>query len=233
MVNTFITTGAADRDFSQSAVRLDNRRLNKQITEAKQILRLCDDLHLVAEVCQWPPCPSNPLLRPHWASTIATSYNALSHKLTFINNQMIWDHDRKTVYKATKYQTVADGIVINGKLYRRDQVCFHELGERQVSFGYVNHPAARMWVGYETALRVYINSHVTEWHARGYKSHTHIGPVTPFVVPWWRSYDILHISHQASLLRKANEHYRNFFQLSLEQQALGYWWPSANMPPVQ
>ena len=43
-------------------------------------------------------------------------------------------------------------------------------GNHRVPKGWYNHPATKMWRGYETTLYTYIEAMVTEWKRRGYKS---------------------------------------------------------------
>ena len=43
-------------------------------------------------------------------------------------------------------------------------------GNHRVPKGWVNHPAVKMWRGYEGALTLYVLAMVREWERRGYKS---------------------------------------------------------------
>lgn len=54
------------------------------------------------------------------------------------------------------------------------------------------------------------------------------GPVAIALYPWWFQWRPLHLSHQASLLRKAPEHYGHIFTSDEVQPYLntGYIWPS-------
>lgn len=71
-----------------------------------------------------------------------------------------------------------------------------------VKAGWQNHPAVRMWEGYEPALMHYHNACVRMWWERGYSSHSMLTqPHDPAMPPWWGD-DAVHLSHQANLVRK-------------------------------
>ncbi len=36
--------------------------------------------------------------------------------------------------------------------------------------GWLSHPAKKMWEGYETALKLYVNTMILEWKSRGYNN---------------------------------------------------------------
>ncbi len=73
----------------------------------------------------------------------------------------------------------------------------------EVKSGWYSHPMTRMWVGYETALRHYINLCITEWIERGYNNNMPLFPIDGDVTyPWWVDCESLHKSHCGALLRK-------------------------------
>lgn len=81
--------------------------------------------------------------------------------------------------------------------------------------GWVNHPASKMWKGYEGALVTYGLAICDEWTQRGFadtcreKILSLANPSNDFP-KWWAREDVL-LSHQSNLVRKFPEHYRNFF----------------------
>lgn len=92
------------------------------------------------------------------------------------------------------------------------------LGETE---GWKNHPATKMWKGYESALFAYWACIVHEWVSRGYRDNTMttwrelqqkygIDKVPKSVPPWIGSPEF-HTAHQSNLVRKMPEHYRDFF----------------------
>jgi hypothetical protein len=83
--------------------------------------------------------------------------------------------------------------------------------------GWVNHPATKMWRGYEGALCEYGATMCHFWIALGYNDTTlpyflHAGlEHTDITKPPWFGNEEFHISHRSNLLRKAPEHYRQFW----------------------
>ena len=82
--------------------------------------------------------------------------------------------------------------------------------------GWVNHPAAKMWRGYENCLVVYGLSICTEWIERGYKDTCFAKILayrdykTAIVVPPWLGREDFHESHRSNLLRKDPDYYHKF-----------------------
>jgi hypothetical protein len=81
------------------------------------------------------------------------------------------------------------------------------------SKGWRNHPAVKMWEGYEIALRLYHNIMIDEWVSRGYKNTMrHFRIIHSLcVMPHWLGDERVHSSHRANLLRK--------------DPTSGYYWP--------
>lgn len=101
------------------------------------------------------------------------------------------------------------------------------------SKGWVNHPATRMWRGYETSLTSYGIIVCSEWRNRGfkdslleefldrhasYRSHGLHGND-----PMWVYNSGLNLSHRSNLLRKDPLHYRKFWPDDPDD--LPYVWP--------
>lgn len=97
-----------------------------------------------------------------------------------------------------------------------------------VSTGWVNHPATRMWQGYEYNLAEYGLQTCEEWISRGFNDSLYDKftdaldnlPVTKS--PWWVSDSTIHKTHQSNLLRKDWNHYTQFFDGS---DNMPYLWP--------
>lgn len=77
--------------------------------------------------------------------------------------------------------------------------------------GWVNHPAAKMWKGYEFALAEYGLVVCSEWVSRGYRDGVReqiLALMKEFSLrdlplnPAWLGEDTLHDSHKSNLLRK-------------------------------
>lgn len=84
------------------------------------------------------------------------------------------------------------------------------------SKGWVNHPATRMWRGYEEALALYGDAMCFEWIRRGYRDsllerfHPFITNNAP-VFPAWFGNDELHLSHRSNLIRKMPDYYADIW----------------------
>lgn len=101
--------------------------------------------------------------------------------------------------------------------------------------GWRNHPAAKMWAGYELALATYGAAICAEWIRRGYKDSllpyfeqavaTLPAPANGAPPPWLGD-ETFHASHRSNLLRKLPAHYRAFWPD--EPDNLPYVWPSAS-----
>jgi len=106
------------------------------------------------------------------------------------------------------------------------------LGE---SKGWQNHPAVRMWAGYEGQLAAYGLDICNEWTSRGYKDscwqkifdlaikHS-VFNADSWRQPPWLGNRRFHESHRSNLLRKYPEHYRKFWPKLRDD--LDYVWPA-------
>lgn len=87
-----------------------------------------------------------------------------------------------------------------------------------------NHPAVRMWKGYEKALQRYLNLMIDQWVYRGYKNTMASvlieGDIT---YPPWLGDERLHSSHRARLLSKDFEYYSKLGWV--DDPNAPYWWP--------
>lgn len=100
-------------------------------------------------------------------------------------------------------------------------------------YGWKNHPAVRMWRGYESALLLYAKAMSDEWHSRRGKLHgafvnMAFDPIAGCSLhgelPPWLGDEALHLSHRSNLLRKDPDHYRPLFEDGLVGD-LPYVWP--------
>ena len=96
------------------------------------------------------------------------------------------------------------------------------------STGWVNHPATRMWRGYEWQLANYGHEICREWIARGFEDSlaeyfwNFMGENTPCIKPWWVNNRALQLTHQSNLLRKDWDYYSQQFRVPDD---LPYLWP--------
>jgi len=100
------------------------------------------------------------------------------------------------------------------------------------SKGWTNHPATRMWRGYETALFVYQQATCDEWVRRGYKDtcldktynvwKEHFYS-TSVVEPHWWGDDRVHDSHKSALVFKDPVWYNQVYPDVVGEY--NYYWP--------
>lgn len=108
-------------------------------------------------------------------------------------------------------------------------------------YGWRNHPAVRMWAGYEEALVRYGLEMCREWTSRGWsdtvaatlrhdfaahsgrrmvRTQEELGRLC--ALPPWLGREDLHRSHRSALVRKNPDHYRPIFG---DVPELPYVWP--------
>lgn len=126
--------------------------------------------------------------------------------------------------------------ILNALLWKHEPHNF-----RVEKIGWANHPATRMWEGYECALCEYAITVCEEWRRRGYKDNLlpYFGEMREVIVsyfrmktynlPYWVGDLAFHMSHQSNLLRKDWDHYLPQFRangLFTTNPDLPYYWPS-------
>jgi hypothetical protein len=88
-----------------------------------------------------------------------------------------------------------------------------------------NHPAVKMWQGYENALKLYLNKAIKIWISKGYKNNMQMEIIEgKIILPKWFGNEKFHSSHRSNLLRKNKEFYAKFGWK--EQNNLEYLWPT-------
>lgn len=114
-----------------------------------------------------------------------------------------------------------------------------EVGGMATGKGWRNHPATRMWRGYEHSLCNYAIAMCTEWLRRGFADSllpefraarsALRGSWQLFAPrPHWVGSHSLHASHRSNLLRKDRSHYGQFGWA--EPDHLPYVWPVSKVP---
>jgi len=93
-----------------------------------------------------------------------------------------------------------------------------------------NHPATKMWRGYEAALGQYKNAMIEEWVTRGFKNTMILEPKQRCEHPRWLGYAALHESHQSNLLRKNPEFYGKYGWVV--PSTMPYWWPTVQSSSI-
>jgi len=91
--------------------------------------------------------------------------------------------------------------------------------------GWKNHPAVKMWKGYENALKLYLNKAIKLWLSRGYKNTMKLEVIEgKIILPRWFGNKEFHDSHKSNLLRKNKEYYFEFSKIVPHD--LEYIWPT-------
>lgn len=106
---------------------------------------------------------------------------------------------------------------------------------RGESKGWVNHPAVKMWKGYEPALALYGAVMCKEWKRRGYVDnlrpyfdailHDYVVAGNDLVMPPWLYDDAVTLSHRSNLVRKDADFYGPKWPEVADD--LPYVWPVA------
>ena len=98
------------------------------------------------------------------------------------------------------------------------------------SNGWINHPAVRMWKGYEHYLSFYGLAICAEWKRRGYKDNLlmekfwlEFNFTDSDLLPPWLGDEAFHSSHRAALLAKDLDWYSQFGWT--EEPKIDYIWP--------
>lgn len=96
--------------------------------------------------------------------------------------------------------------------------------------GWSNHPATKMWKGYERALILYGSLICIEWKQRGFqdtcfdKLTKYLNIEESIILPSWFGNESFHASHRSNLLRKDPNYYEQFGWT--EPNDLPYFWPT-------
>lgn len=96
-------------------------------------------------------------------------------------------------------------------------------GEYEKTGAWVNHPATKMWRGYEDALTFYKDLCIEEWIRRGFKNTMEYKKEHAVKMPPWIGRNDIHASHRSNLLRKDPEYYSKFNWK--EPDDMPYVWP--------
>jgi hypothetical protein len=96
-------------------------------------------------------------------------------------------------------------------------------GEYKKTGAWENHPATKMWRGYEDALTLYKDLCIEEWILRGFNNNMEFKKEHTSNLPPWIGRDSIHASHRSNLLRKDSDHYSQFNWK--EPDDLPYVWP--------
>lgn len=123
----------------------------------------------------------------------------------FIENAKILD-DRRLAKQRVEARQIIDAIE-NGTKWK-------------------NHPITRAWLGFIPALKYYTNCIIQEFIRRGGNNNLPLFEIPKMIMmPWWVTWDRLHQSHRAMLIRKDPFYYTDKFEVNPEHYLYGYIWP--------
>ncbi|CAN5664174.1 hypothetical protein BH23THE1_BH23THE1_28390 [soil metagenome] len=179
MVNTFLV----DKNFRVSASKLDNLRLGKQRVEAYQILIALNQLRFLSRHFNIPDYPVNQdtpkSQREAWIHNVVNTFKQSGYSAIHLRaNILIYYQPGQSLPRKPEsgnkllYDS-ANGVVYEVKGKRERVVAsgpWHTFvlpGEELITTGFRKHPAVCMWLGFEEALKDYINAHIETWIARG------------------------------------------------------------------
>lgn len=102
---------------------------------------------------------------------------------------------------------VLDSVRLNKQIVEAQQILMVLHGELDC---YANHPAVRMWAGYEQSLCKYAMDMVNEWYAHRKTPGSHKSAKTIMRLyngkggpePWWLGTREIHLTHQSRLMHK-------------------------------
>ena len=95
------------------------------------------------------------------------------------------------------------------------------------SQGWSNHPAVKMWVGYETSLANYYNVFL-DYCLLVHKINTTMAKLQPDrreTTPWWLGDESFHRAMRARLIEKDRDFYLPRFPNDEGYNGSMYWWP--------
>ena len=91
------------------------------------------------------------------------------------------------------------------------------------NYGWKNHPAVKMWVGYEDAILFYMDTMIAEWVKRGFNNTMGLARVLPpLILPPWLGDERVHASDRSNLLRKDKDFYSKYNWS--ESNDMPYYW---------
>jgi hypothetical protein len=179
MVNTFLV----DKNFRISASKLDDLRLGKQRVEAYQILITLTQLRFLARYFEIPDFPTGvdrpKSERDKWINQVISKFKQSGFIGMLIRGDTLIQYrhgetlPRKPASGNNLLYDSATGLVYEVKGKRQKVVAsgpWHSFvlpGEELITTDFRKHPAVSMWLGFEEALKDYINAHIEVWISRG------------------------------------------------------------------
>jgi hypothetical protein len=134
--------------------------------------------------------------------------------------------------------SVLDNKRLNKQLLEGRQI-YKIVSSQQSKGAWVNHPAVKMWRGYDNALFKYLKVIKDECLSRNIQTEKNWNALTEMhewnwnrgnnvVMPLWWGDERVHQSHRNNLYRKDPEYYAEFNQDRFVSccDRCNYWWPT-------
>lgn len=220
MVNTFLV----DKDFRISASKLDDLRLGKQRVEAYQILIALYQLRFLARYFEIPDFPVG-IDRPkserdEWIHRVVSKFKQSGYVGMLVRSGILikYRHGEPLPHKPASGNDLlydsTTGFIYEVKGKRQKVVTsgpWHSFvlpGEQLITIGFRKHPAVSMWLGFEEALKDYINAHIEVWISRGKNNTMKTYEVSPgYPRPSWNESDEVIKNFKAALIEKEISRY--------------------------
>jgi hypothetical protein len=136
---------------------------------------------------------------------------------------------------------VLDNKRLNKQLLEGRQI-YKIIASNQTSGAWVNHPAVKMWRGYDNALFDYLRVIKDECVDRNIQTEKNWNALTEMhewnwnrgdniVMPQWWGDERVHQSHRNNLYKKDPEYYAEFINAPFVSccEKCNYWWPTHTM----
>ena len=218
MVNTFLVHS----DFRVSASCLDDLRLGKQRVEAYQILQIIEKLRFVAchfQLLDFPTGIDTPKeLRKAWIDHVIRTFNSAGLVAMLVRGSMTILYGLNMTLprkpdSGNQLQVDSKGIVTEVKGKRQVPVTSGHWSEYVLpgdmyitnTFGFWRHPAVLMWLGFEDALKDYINAHIEIWVSRGKVNEMQTYPKAEYKRPAWSDNPDIHKNFRSALIEREIE----------------------------
>lgn len=215
MVNTFLV----DKDFRISASKLDRVRLGKQRVEAYQILLVIQQYRFLARYFGLADFPvgidTTKEARRGWVTQVVRTFKLSGLIGLHIRGPVVVQYrpgDQLPRRPESGHQLQFDpttGMVYETKGVRKALVAsgpwenFVLPGDDLITTKIRINPAIDMWLGFEDALKDYINAHIENWIARDYENNMKTYSVPPdYPRPGWTYLEAVIQNFRSALIER-------------------------------
>lgn len=218
MAQTFLIS----KSFEKSAKYLNGARLHNQKVEGMQILTIINHYRLLADYLNIEQFPSEVETkieeRTAWMNKVMDAFKKLGCEAIHIqmgNYRKIYPGSKYPIKKKSKSNLIIkEGQVIettkSGKtVLSQGPIENYVLPNDEyitLPNGFSQHPVVKMWLGFETALKAYINAHIDVWVNQG-KENNMVKYIIPkeYKRPEWTKSKRIISNYRAALVQKEIE----------------------------